>query len=42
MAHVSATVGWQEGKEEDFADLRAGLARLRAGEVLNITWLPSD
>ena len=31
---VSATIPWQEGREEDFADLREGLRRLRAGEAL--------
>jgi hypothetical protein len=31
MAHVTATIPWEEGKEEDFKDLREGLEKLRAG-----------
>eukprot|EP00090_Calanus_glacialis_P035310 TRINITY_DN6029_c0_g1_i3.p1 TRINITY_DN6029_c0_g1~~TRINITY_DN6029_c0_g1_i3.p1 ORF type:complete len:242 (+),score=96.44 TRINITY_DN6029_c0_g1_i3:46-771(+) len=34
MAHVSATIPWEEGKEEDFKELREGLEKLRAGEEL--------
>ena len=34
MAHVSATIPWEEGKEEDFKELREGLEKLRAGEDL--------
>lgn len=36
MSHVSATIPWQEGTEEDFKDLHEGLARLRqSGGVTN-------
>ena len=31
---VSATIPWQEGREEDFSELREGLRRLREGEEL--------
>ena len=31
---VSATIPWQEGREEDFSELREGLRRLREGETL--------
>jgi len=34
MSAVSATIPWQEGKEEDFAELREGLRKLREGELL--------
>ena len=34
MAHVSATIPWEEGKEEDFKELREELEKLRAGEDL--------
>ena len=34
MAHVSATIPWEEGKEEDFKELREGLEKIRAGEKL--------
>ena len=34
MAHVSATIPWEEGEEEDFKELREGLEKLRAGEEL--------
>ena len=34
MAHVSATIPWEEGKEEDFVELREGLEKLRTGEIL--------
>ena len=35
MAHVSATIPWEEGKEEDFKELREGLEKIRAGEQHN-------
>eukprot|EP00092_Neocalanus_flemingeri_P021694 GFUD01023532.1.p1 GENE.GFUD01023532.1~~GFUD01023532.1.p1 ORF type:complete len:228 (+),score=92.24 GFUD01023532.1:38-721(+) len=34
MAHVTATIPWEEGQEEDFKDLREGLEKLRSGEML--------
>ena len=34
MAHVSATIPWLEGKDEDFRDLREGLEKMKAGEVI--------
>ena len=34
MAHVSAIIPWEEGKEEDFKELREGLEKLRAGDDL--------
>ena len=32
MAHVTATIPWEEGREEDFNDLREGLEKLKCGE----------
>ena len=32
-SHVSASVTWQEGKEEDFKELREGLEKMRSGAV---------
>jgi len=32
-SHVSATVPWEEGTDEDFKELREGLERMRRGEV---------
>ena len=34
MAHVSAIIPWEEGKEEDFKELREGLEKLRTGQAL--------
>jgi len=35
MAHVTATIPWEEGGEEDFKDLREGLEKLRAsGDIV--------
>ena len=42
MAHVSAIIPWEEGKEEDFKELREGLEKLRAGDVLGEDISDSD
>ena len=34
MSHVSATIPWEEGSEEDFKELREGLEALRRGMLL--------
>ena len=34
MSHVSATIPWEEGTEEDFKELREGLEALRMGMLL--------
>lgn len=34
LSAVSATIPWEEGKEEDFADLREGLRKIREGELI--------
>jgi len=35
MSHVSATIPWQEGTEEDFKELREGLERLKQSGMKN-------
>jgi len=35
MSHVSATIPWQEGTEEDFKELREGLERLKQSGIKN-------